>query len=80
MKTKLFLIGIFSATRLFAGLGDLNNDGSITLDDCKLLAAQVASGVELIDLTVSDIDGNGTVSIVDADVHVVPLPGSLHLL
>ncbi len=66
MKTKILLISIAFVTQLFAGLGDLNNDSAITLDDCKLLAAQVASGTETVDLATSDIDGNGTVTIVDA--------------
>jgi hypothetical protein len=65
MKTKTIFISMLLATRLFAGLGDLNGDNAITLDDCKLLAAKIASG-ETVDPAVGDIDGNGTVSIVDA--------------
>jgi hypothetical protein len=66
MKTKLLFLSVATVTQLFAGLGDLDNDGALTLDDCKLLAAQVASGVETVDLALSDIDGNGKVTIVDA--------------
>jgi hypothetical protein len=65
MKAVFCLFSLLLATRLFAGLGDLNNDKAINLDDCKLLAAKIASG-EAVDLAIGDIDGNGTVSIVDA--------------
>ncbi len=65
MKTFSCLATVLLATRLFAGLGDMNNDKAITLDDCKLLAAKIAAG-EAVDPAVADIDGNGTVSIVDA--------------
>lgn len=60
----ILLISLF-ATRLFAGLGDLDNDGSVTLADCKLLAAAVADKQQP-DLSVADIDGDGSVTIVDA--------------
>ncbi len=65
MKTAAIITSLFLSTRLFAGLGDLNNDGAVALDDCKRLAAAVASGPPL-DPTVADINGDGTVSIVDA--------------
>ena len=65
MKPNIFIFSLFLTTRLFASLGDLNNDNAITLDDCKLLAVKIASG-ESIDPAVADVDGNGTVSIVDA--------------
>ncbi|MBN1576763.1 MAG: DUF3160 domain-containing protein [Chitinispirillaceae bacterium] len=65
MKTKLLIISLLLTTRLFAGLGDLNGDSATTLDDCKQLAAAVASGTAL-DAAVADIDGNGSISIVDA--------------
>jgi hypothetical protein len=65
MRTKSALLGLLLAGRLLAGLGDLDGDKSLTLNDCKLLAAAAASGTA-IDAAVADIDGNGTVTIVDA--------------
>jgi hypothetical protein len=65
MKTKLCIISVFLASRLFAGLGDLNGDNALSLEDCKLLAAKVAAG-ETVDPAIGDVDGNGTVTIVDA--------------
>ena len=65
MKTNLFILISLFATQLFAGLGDLDNDGSITLADCKLLAAAVAEQ-QLPDLSVADINGDGAVTIIDA--------------
>ena len=66
MNTKFVVVGMIAATSLYAGLGDLDNDGAVTLNDCKLLANQLVSGIETVDLAVSDIDGNGKVTIVDA--------------
>jgi hypothetical protein len=61
----LFLICL--CCPLFASLGDLNKDGKITLDDCKLIATAVANGTTAsIQLSDADIDGDGTVTILDA--------------
>ncbi|NLG18426.1 MAG: DUF3160 domain-containing protein [Fibrobacter sp.] len=65
MKTKILIFSFFLTAQVFAGLGDLNGDGAINLEDCKLIAASVASGPEL-DLAVADIDGDGKVTILDA--------------
>ena len=65
MKTVLLFTIFILSTQLHAGLGDINGDGAVGLDDCKQLAASIASGTAL-DPAVTDIDGNGTVSIVDA--------------
>ena len=65
MKTKCAFFSLFLATQLFAGLGDINDDGNINLDDCKLLASAVAAGSSL-DLSLADVDGDGSVTIVDA--------------
>lgn len=66
MNAKLTFITLFCASNLFAGLGDLNNDGAITLDDCKMLASILVEEKELVAPEVADIDGDGKVTIVDA--------------
>jgi len=67
MKTvHSLLVCLFTATSVSAIPGDLNGDGKITLDDCKLLAVQVASGTASDAAAVADIDGDGKVTIVDA--------------
>ena len=65
MKTIIPFLLLIMSTGLNAGLGDMNNDGSITLADCKLLADAIARGATP-DLSTADIDGDSTVSIVDA--------------
>lgn len=65
MKSIVSLSVFLFVVQLHAGLGDLNNDGTITLNDCKLLAAAVAAGTTP-DAAIADIDGDGSVTIVDA--------------
>jgi hypothetical protein len=66
MKQTLLLL-VCLCCPLFASLGDVNRDGKITLDDCKLIAAAVANGTTAGLLPAdADIDGDGNITILDA--------------
>jgi hypothetical protein len=67
MKPASLLLVVLSCRLLFASLGDVNKDGKITLDDCKAIAAAVAAGTTIsLALADADIDGDKTVTILDA--------------
>lgn len=63
--TLCILLCTLFTPHVFGALGDIDNDGSITLSDCKLLAQQIVSGAQ-IDPAIGDINGDETVSIIDA--------------
>jgi len=67
MKRFALLLVICFSRLLFASLGDVNKDGKITLDDCKAIAAAVAAGTAAqLPLADADVDGDKTVTILDA--------------
>ena len=66
MKKLLLTLALLSSA-VFAEKGDITKDGKIDINDCKAIAAAVASGQEQsIALADGDIDGDGKISILDA--------------
>jgi hypothetical protein len=67
MKPFALLLVVCACRLVFASLGDVNKDGKVTLDDCKAIAAAVATGTAAnLPLADADVDGDKTVTILDA--------------
>lgn len=49
-------------------LGDVNNDGNVSIMDATQIQFYLADllGVDELDVSLADVDGNGTVAIMDA--------------